>query len=85
MDACRHKFRPGIYYGQGMMEIRFKEFFFLLGRLPRIKGHIGILATHLFYDPSREAHIILNLGDNTRMVESFRALIQIENGLQRMG
>ncbi len=84
MDVCQHKFRPGIYYGLGMMEIRFKEFFFLLGHLPKIKGHIGILSTHLFYDPSREAHIIMNFGSNTRMVESFKALIEIENVLQRM-
>jgi D-alanyl-D-alanine carboxypeptidase len=84
MDTCKHKFRPGIYYGLGMMEIRFKEFFFLLGRLPKIKGHIGILSTHLFYDPVKAAHIILNFGSNTRMVESFKALIEIENTLQRM-
>jgi len=84
MDACPHKFRSGIYYGLGMMEIRFKEFFFLLGRLPRIRGHIGILATHLFYDATREAHIVMNFGDNQRMVQSFRALIEIENVLQRM-
>jgi len=84
MDACRHKFRPGIYYGLGMMEIRFSEFFFLLGRLPRIKGHIGVLSTHLFYDSTRDAHIIMNFGSNTRMVESFKALIQIENILQRI-
>jgi D-alanyl-D-alanine carboxypeptidase len=84
MDACTHKFRPGIYYGQGMMEIHFKDFFFLLGRLPKIKGHIGILGTHLFYDLTRDAHIIMNFGDNTRMVESFKALIEIENVLQRM-
>ena len=54
MDTCTHKFQPGIYYGLGMMEVRFKEFFFLLGRLPKVKGHIGILATHLFYDPRRK-------------------------------
>ena len=84
MDACSHKFRQGIYYGKGMMEIRFKEFFFLLGRLPKIKGHIGILSTHLFYDVTRDAHIIMNFGDSTRMVESFKALIEIENVLQRM-
>lgn len=84
MDACTHKFRPGIYYGLGMMEIRFKEFFFLLGRLPKIKGHIGILSTHMFYDPSQDAHIIMNFGDNARMETSFRALIEIENVLQRM-
>jgi D-alanyl-D-alanine carboxypeptidase len=84
LDACKHKFRPGIYYGLGMMEIRFKEFFFLLGRLPKIKGHIGILSTHMFYDPSTDAHIVMNFGSNTRMVESFKALIEIENTLQRM-
>jgi D-alanyl-D-alanine carboxypeptidase len=67
-----------------MMELRFKEFFFLLGHLPRCRGHIGVLATHLFYDPVKDAHIILNLGDNTRMVESFQALIEIENILFRM-
>lgn len=84
MDICTNKFKPGIYYGLGMMEIRFKEFFFLLGGLPKIKGHIGILSTHLFYDPSRDAHIIMNFGSNTFMVESFKALIEIENVLQRM-
>ncbi len=84
MDTCTHKFQPGIYYGLGMMEIRFKEFFFLLGRLPKVKGHIGILATHLFYDPLREAHIVLNFGSNRRMVESFKALIQVENILARL-
>ena len=55
-----------------------------MGGLPKVKGHIGILSTHLFYDPSREAHIVLNFGDNTRMVESFKALIEIDNTLQRM-
>ena len=85
MDTCTHKFRPGIYYGLGMMEIRFSEFFFLLGRLPKIKGHIGILSTQMFYDPPRDAHIITNFGSNTRMVECFKALIEIENTLQRMG
>jgi D-alanyl-D-alanine carboxypeptidase len=84
MDVCTHKFQPGIYYGLGMMEIRFKEFFFLLGKLPKIKGHIGILSTHLFYDPSNEAHIVMNFGSNTFMVGSFKALIEIENTIRGM-
>jgi len=84
MDVCAHKFQPGIYYGLGMMEIRFRDFFFLLGRLPQVKGHIGILSTHLFYDPTTDAHVILNFGATTRMAESFRALIEIETMLQRM-
>jgi D-alanyl-D-alanine carboxypeptidase len=84
MDACPNQFQRGIYYGLGMMEIRFGEFFFLLKNLPKVKGHIGILATHLFYDPANQAHIVMNFGDNTRMVESFRALIEIENTLGRV-
>jgi D-alanyl-D-alanine carboxypeptidase len=83
MDICTNKFQPGIYYGLGMMEIRFKEFFFLLGKLPKLKGHIGILSTHLFFDPITETHIIMNFGSNTRMVESFKALIEIENTIGR--
>ena len=84
MDVCPNKFRSGIYYGQGMMEIHFKDFFFMLGHLPNVKGHIGILATHMFYDPAKDTHIIMNFGDNTRMVDSFKALIEIENTLFRM-
>ncbi|MHC1783785.1 MAG: serine hydrolase domain-containing protein [Anaerolineaceae bacterium] len=84
MDICNNQFRPGIYYGLGMMEIHFKDFFFLLGGLPRVKGHIGILATHMFYDPINEAHIVLNFGNTARMSESFRSLIQIESILLKM-
>lgn len=84
MDAARRRFRPGIHYGLGMMEIRFSEFFFLLRGLPRLKGHIGILATHLFYDPDHEAHIVMNFGDTGRMAASFQALIQIVSALKRI-
>lgn len=84
MAAGSRKFRPGIYYGLGMMEIRFGDFFFLLGRLPKASGHIGILATHLFFDPMTDTHIAMNFGDTARMVESFKALIEIENVLQRI-
>lgn len=84
MDDCKHKFRSGIYYGSGMMEIRFGAFFFLLRKLPRVKGHIGVLATHLFYDPAHAAHIVLNFGDTARMVDSFKALIEIENTLLKL-
>lgn len=84
MDVCPHKFQPGIYYGLGMMEIRFKDFFFLLGGLPKVKGHIGILSTHLFYDPTTETHIVMNFGDTARMVESFKALIEIVSGVKKL-
>jgi D-alanyl-D-alanine carboxypeptidase len=84
MDISRHKLRPGIHYGLGIIEIHFSEFFLLLRSLPKLKGAIGILATHLYYDPAHEAHIVMNFGDNSRMAASFQALIQIENTLKRI-
>lgn len=84
MENCINKFNRGIYYGLGMMEIRFEEFFFLLRGLPRVKGHIGVLSTHLFYDPTTETYIIMNFGSSKLMVPSFKALIEIVSLLKKM-
>ena len=62
METFPHTFRSGIHYGLGMMEIRFEELFFLLRGLPRPKGHIGITATHMFFDPVTESYINMNFG-----------------------
>lgn len=83
LATVRNKFRAGIRYGMGMMELRFEEFFFLLRGMPRPVGHIGILGTHLFYDSVNDAHIVMNFGGTSEMVRSFRTLIQVEQGLRR--
>ena len=83
LTAVRNRFRRGIHYGTGMMELRFEEFFFLLRGLPRPTGHIGVLGTHMFYDAVNDAHIVMNFGGTTEMVRSFRTLIQIETELRR--
>lgn len=72
-----NKFRGGMHYGFGMMELHFNEFFFLLRGMPRLKGHIGITATHMFYDDENDVHYIMNFGSDKRMVESCKALIKI--------
>jgi len=84
METCTHTFRSGIHYGLGMMEIRFEEFFFLLRGLPRLKGHIGISSTHMFFDPVTETYININLGSTGDMSTSFRSLIEIENTLRKI-
>lgn len=71
-----------ISYGFGLMELRFNEFFFLLRGMPKMKGHIGITATHMFYDDINDIHYIMNFGSDKRMVESFRALIKISQTLK---
>jgi len=72
MQTCPHKFRTGIHYGLGIMEIHFEEFFFLLRGLPRVTGHIGILATHLFHDPASDTYIVMNFAATDRMIQSFQ-------------
>ena len=84
LTTIRHRFRSGIHYGSGMMEIRFEEFFFLLRGLARPIGHIGVLGTHLFRDATHDAHIVMNFHSTAEMTRSFRTLIEIERGLTRL-
>jgi D-alanyl-D-alanine carboxypeptidase len=85
MTQCPNKFQPGIYYGLGMMEIHFEDFFFLLKGFPRVTGHIGVLSTHMFYDRETETHIIMNFGNTANMTASFKALIEILKDLKGLG
>ena len=83
MARVRSRFRKGIRYGSGLMELRFDEFFFLLRGMPRPTGHIGVLATHMFYDARNDAHIAMNFHSTREMVRSFKTLIVIERLLTR--
>ncbi|TDW31096.1 serine hydrolase domain-containing protein [Cryobacterium psychrophilum] len=78
MRRIRHRFRRGIHYGTGLMELRFGEFSFLLRGFPSPTGHIGVLGTHMFYDAVHDAHIVMNFHSTREMVRSFRTLIRIE-------
>jgi D-alanyl-D-alanine carboxypeptidase len=80
----QNKFQSGIHYGLGTMEIRFEEFFPLLRGMPRVIGHIGVLSTHMFYDKATETYIIMNFGSDAKMVDSFKALIEVINTLKRI-
>lgn len=83
MFSGSNKFEQGIFTGDGGMIVRFEKFFPLLN-LPRVRGHIGILSTHVFYDPTTETHIILNFGSTDKMVPSFKALIEILSVIKRI-
>lgn len=78
----QNKFRNGLHYGFGMMELHCDEFFFLLRNMPLLKGHIGITSTHMFYDDSNDVHFIMNFGSDRRMIESFKSLIRIVQTLK---
>jgi D-alanyl-D-alanine carboxypeptidase len=78
----QHRLRSGIYYGIGLMQLRFEGFLFLLRGLPRPIGHTGVLSTHLFYDAAHDAHIALNFHSTKEMARSVRTLIRVEQLLQ---
>lgn len=83
MTEQRNRFRLGLRYGAGTMEVRFGEFFFPFRSLPRLVGHIGILAAHAFYDPVHDTTVVLNFGSTKQMGTSFRVLTMIEQHLAR--
>lgn len=84
----RRRFRRGIHYGAGTMTLRFGELLPPLMRgLPEPVGHNGFWATHMFYYPAQDAHVVLNFHSNRRMNASFMAHARIARliGAGRLG
>lgn len=77
MARRRHRLRPGIHYGAGLVTLRFGGFFPLLRGLPEPVGGVGAFATHMFYYPQQRAHVVLNFHADHRMQRSFQAHIRI--------
>lgn len=84
MTEPRHRFRPGIHYGLGAMQLRFEGFMPLLRGLPRPVGHLGVLGVHAFADPASGRTVILNFHDTRELVASFRTHIAIQQSLARL-
>jgi D-alanyl-D-alanine carboxypeptidase len=84
MQRFNNKFRSGMMYGMGMMQLQFSGFFFLLKGLMTPVGHSGILGTHLYYDEPTKTHIVMNFGSNKRMVDSVKALIFIAQNIKKI-
>jgi D-alanyl-D-alanine carboxypeptidase len=77
MYTVENKFVIGLYYGLGFMEYRFKEYSPILGYLPTLKGHIGVLGTQMFYDSKTDTTVIMNFGSTDYTSKSVRLLIQV--------
>ncbi|MFA7342636.1 MAG: serine hydrolase domain-containing protein [Candidatus Methanomethylophilaceae archaeon] len=70
-------FRRGIHYGTSMMELHMEGFMPTLKGYPRLRGHLGILAAHAWYDPGTGRVFVLGFGHNRAMGRSFRSLIRM--------
>jgi len=84
MSGVRNKFRNGMYYGLGMMQLRFTDFVPFMRGLERPLGHIGVLGTHAFFYPEAKATVALNFNGTREMVASFQTHIRIAQGLSRL-
>ncbi|MGB4587909.1 MAG: serine hydrolase domain-containing protein [Clostridiaceae bacterium] len=83
LENFTNKYKSGIYYGLGMMEVHFEDFLILLKELPRVTGHIGSFGTQLFHDAQNDAYIVLNLSSSNNVTKSFRVLVEIENTIRK--
>lgn len=77
MTRIEHRFRPGIHYGAGLMQLRYPGFFPLLLGLPRTVGHLGVTGVHLFADPRLDVTIVLNAHSTREMTRSFQLHIRL--------
>ena len=70
------QFMRGIAYGNGFMAYRFDEFSKQLSDLPQMVGHMGVLGTHLMYDPLTDTVLIASFGSTQYTAGSVRTAIQ---------
>ncbi|MGB4777392.1 serine hydrolase domain-containing protein [Microbacterium sp.] len=85
LGTPRSRFRPGIHYGTGMVTLRFGGFSPLLRGYPQPTGGLGYTATHLFYYPQQQTHVVLNHHAHGRMQASFQAHIRLAGLIHRYG
>ncbi|WP_051266957.1 serine hydrolase domain-containing protein [Gulosibacter molinativorax] len=81
----KSQLRRGIYYGNGMVSLRFGEFWPLMRGYPTPSGGLGYTATHMFYYPKQRTHVILNYHAHQRMQASFQMHIRLAGLINRFG
>lgn len=85
MGTPRNRFRPGIHYGAGMVALRFAGFSPFLRGYPEAIGGLGYTATHMFYYPQQDTHVILNYHSHRRMQGSFQTHIRLASLIKKYG
>ena len=79
-----NKFMDGIYYGLGLMTVRFGDMSFLMPKTPDLHGHSGLLSTLLFYSPDYDSYVIANLGSTEDVGDSFEMMFWIMQYLKEI-
>ena len=84
MRTYNNEFIAGIHYGQGIMQLRFGEFFFLLKNMPTMEGHMGSIGTYMLYNPEKDICVIANYGSSDYTEKSVNDLISVMRLLDRI-
>lgn len=84
LNQFDQEFMPGIAYGNGFMQMQFEKFMPLLGYLPRMSGHMGVLGTQLFYDELSDMVYVSSFGSSDATAASVQTLIQILSTVYRV-
>jgi D-alanyl-D-alanine carboxypeptidase len=80
----RNKFIDGVYYGLGLMTVRFGDMLFLMKGSPELQGHSGLLSTVMFYSAEIDTHIIANLGSTEDIPKVFEMMYWISSIVKDM-
>ncbi|MCB1142312.1 MAG: beta-lactamase family protein [Leptospiraceae bacterium] len=70
-------FHDGIYYGKGIMTVKYGDMMFLMPETPDLYGHSGLLSTLLFYSPEYDTYIVSNFGSTEDISLSFEMMFHI--------
>ena len=84
MRTYNNEFIRGIHYGQGIMQLRFREFFFMLKNMPTMEGHMGSIGTYMLYNPEKDICVIANYGSSDYTEKSVTDLISVMRLLDRI-
>jgi D-alanyl-D-alanine carboxypeptidase len=80
----KNKFMDGIYYGDGLMTVRFGDMSSFMPQTPDLHGHSGLLSTLLFYSSEYDSYIIANLGSTVDVGDSFEMMFWIMQDLKQI-
>lgn len=68
-----------------MGALRFAGFFPLLRGYPQPVGGLGYTATHMFYYPEQDTHVVLDYHAHRRMQASFQMHIRLAGFIKQYG
>lgn len=77
MEDFKYPFHGGMFYGLGMMQVKFERFFFLLKNMPRLQGHLGVTGVHAWYNKDTKDTYVFNVGSNKLLARSFQYLVNM--------